>query len=192
MIIEGIVTTEGEDGSMHVSPMGPWVDPELTSWLLKPFQTSTTFRNLHRTGRCIFHVTDDSLLMARAVLGQANQTPSAWKPAVGHVLIDSCRWFGLQIDAWDLALPRATAVARLIDSEELRPFFGWNRAKHAIVEAAILVSRLHMAEASWVRQEFDRLGTAVEKTAGPNERMAFELLKSHTEHFWSGEHRSDG
>ena len=74
MVIEGILTTENADGSMHVSPIGPHVNHELSSWNLKPFQSSTTFANLRATSRAVFHIIDDPLLMAAAVLGLCNRT----------------------------------------------------------------------------------------------------------------------
>ena len=64
MVIEGVLTTENADGSMHVSPIGPHVNAELSSWTLKPFQSSTTFANLRASSRAVFHVVDDPLLMA--------------------------------------------------------------------------------------------------------------------------------
>ena len=54
---------------MHMSPIGPHVNPELSSWILKPFQSSKTFANLQATSRAIFHIVDDPLLMAAAVIG---------------------------------------------------------------------------------------------------------------------------
>ena len=54
MILEGIVTTINADGTVNISPMGPIVDAALTRLELRPFQTSTTFQNLRRTGRACF------------------------------------------------------------------------------------------------------------------------------------------
>ena len=68
MVIEGVLTTENSDGSMHVSPIGPHVNTELSTWTLKPFQSSKTFVNLRASSRAVFHVVDDPLLMAAAVL----------------------------------------------------------------------------------------------------------------------------
>ena len=64
-ILEGIVTTRNEDGTINVAPMGPVVDPaeapRITNLLLRPFQTSTTYANLARTRQGVFHVTDASV-----------------------------------------------------------------------------------------------------------------------------------
>ena len=48
MILEGIVTTLNEDDSVNISPMGPLVDETFSRFLLRPYQTSTTYKNLKR------------------------------------------------------------------------------------------------------------------------------------------------
>ncbi len=58
---------------MHAAPIGPHVDAAFRDWTLYPFQTSTTFANLHRTGRAVFHVTDDAFLLTATVLGYGNR-----------------------------------------------------------------------------------------------------------------------
>ena len=50
MILEGIVTTLNDDGSVNISPMGPIIDSKLDVFVFRPYQTSTTYKNLVRTG----------------------------------------------------------------------------------------------------------------------------------------------
>jgi hypothetical protein len=57
-----------------------------------------------------------------------------------------------------------------------RPFLGFHRAAHAVVEAAILVTRLHLVEPAEVRRQFAALAVLVEKTGGEREHEAFALL----------------
>ena len=68
-IVEGIVTTENDDGSINFSPMGPIVDESFNRLWLRPFRTSTTYRNLIRTSVGVFHITDDAELFAQAAVG---------------------------------------------------------------------------------------------------------------------------
>lgn len=176
MILEGIVTTERADGTMHLAPMGPWVDEGLQTWTLKPFQTSESFANMHRSGRCIFHVVDDALLLAQAVLGLADDRPSQLDSSRGYVLEDACHWYALKLEDWDLSQPRASVRGIVTAHQIHRAFWGWNRAKHAVLEAAILISRKHLLEPQVLDAEFERLKIVVEKTAGDREREAFALL----------------
>ena len=57
-----------------------------------------------------------------------------------------------------------------------REFIGYNRAQHAVLEAAILATRTHLLPAQHIRDEFARLQVIVDKTAGPREREAMALL----------------
>jgi hypothetical protein len=57
--------------------------------------------------------------------------------------------------------------------------FGFNRAKHAVLEAAILATRTHLIPPAEIEKEFERLRVIVNKTAGPQETEAFALLEAH-------------
>jgi hypothetical protein len=63
------------------------------------------------------------------------------------------------------------------------PFEGFNRAKAAVVEAAILVSRLHLVPRAKVEAEVAHLAIAVEKTSGAEETEAWgwlmEAIRAH-------------
>ncbi|HJT78949.1 MAG TPA: DUF447 domain-containing protein, partial [Gemmataceae bacterium] len=76
MILEGIVTTLSPDGALNVAPMGPHVTPGMERFLLRPFPTSQTYRNLTAHGEGVLHVTDDVLLLARAALGPVEPPPA--------------------------------------------------------------------------------------------------------------------
>jgi hypothetical protein len=67
-------------------------------------------------------------------------------------------------------------TAEIVHAERKRDFFGFNRAKHAVVEAAILATRTAFLPAEQVAAEFARLRVLVEKTGGPAEHEAFSLL----------------
>lgn len=176
IVIEGIITTENADGSLHMAPMGPVVNEELSCWELKPFQTSTTFKNLQRTRRCIFHVTDDAYLLAATVIGEKVDAAVQWTDECGWVLTDACHWYALKLDDFDLSDQRAVAKARVVKSHIQRPFFGWNRAKHAVLEAAILASRKQLFSPEQLRQEWEPLKIRIDKTGSSAEHKAFALL----------------
>ena len=56
------------------------------------------------------------------------------------------------------------------------PFAGFNRAQAAVIEAAILASRLHLLPRDQVEREIAQLGVAISKTAGPDEQTAWSWL----------------
>lgn len=180
-ILEGIVTTLNAEGSVNVSPMGPIVDGSLDRLWLRPFQTSTTYRNLKRTGRGVFHVTDDVELLAQAAVGQPTPLPHFATTPAGDAIIlaGACRWYAFEIESLDDAEERTNIVAKVTDRGTLREFLGFNRAQHAVLEAAILATRVHLAGATMVLAEYDRLQIAVDKTGAAAEQRAMAFLRSH-------------
>jgi len=185
MILEGLVTTTDPAGAMHLAAMGPQVDPVAASsnaieqLLLKPFASSQTGGNLLRLPEGVFHVTDDSLLLARVVTG-ALAAPPASRPATavrGWVLEEACRAYEFKVVAADTSQERLRLEARVVAVHEGRPFLGFNRARHAVVEGAILVTRLHLLGAEEVSRQLHELAVIVGKTGGPREHEAFRLLE---------------
>jgi hypothetical protein len=99
----------------------------------------------------------------------------------GFYLRDACKYFEFRVAQSDVTQARARLTIEVVRAEALRDFLGFNRAKHAVVEAAILATRLHLLPLDVVSAEFDRLQILVEKTGGVAERAAFELLRAHLE-----------
>ncbi len=178
MILEGIVTTFDESGNVNVAPMGPIVDASMETLRLRPFKTSRTYRNLKRQPCGVFHVVDDVLLLAEAAIGRVGVHPETF-PAEridGVVLKSACRWYEFEIVEFDDGEDRTNLLSRVVHRGRIRDFFGFNRAKHAVVEAAILATRVHFLPRDELSQQMDSLRIPVEKTAGDREREAFELL----------------
>lgn len=181
MIIEGLVTTENEDGSAHLAPMGPRVEADWTRLVLRPYVTSTTYANLRRQRRGIFHVTDDVLLLARAAIGGLESLPPLKRPAhaPGWVLADACRWYAFEVYAIDDTPPRVSMAAKVVETGWQRDFVGFHRARHAVVEAAILATRVHLLPKQELLEELARLQPLVVKTGGEAEHRAFTLLEEY-------------
>jgi hypothetical protein len=179
MILEGIVTTRNADRTVNISPMGPRVDAAMERFVLRPYQSSTTYQNLKRTGQGVFHVTDDVLLLAQAAVGQPQPTPALVDAAAidGVILADACRWYAFRVESLDDRQDRSEIVASVVDRGTIRDFFGFNRAKHAVVEAAILATRTAFLPLDEIQSEFKRLAVPLEKTGGPREHEAFEFLQ---------------
>jgi uncharacterized protein len=180
-ILEGVVTTLEENGAPHVAPMGPIVDGRLERLWLRPFRTSTTFQNLRRTGAGVFHVTDDVELLARAAVGRLDAAPPVIPATAvrGVVLTEACRWYAFEVESLDDSAERTSIVARVVDRGVRREFLGFNRAKHAVVEAAILATRVHLLDTECILTEFERLAVPVGKTGAAAEVRAFDLLRTY-------------
>lgn len=184
-LLEGVMTTVGTNGAPHIAPMGPVVDATFSQLRLRPFQTSTTYANLKRTGRGIFHVTDDVELIARAAVGRLEQRPNVRleESVDGFVLTDACRWYAFEIESLDDTAERTEIIASVVANDRTRDFFGFNRAKHAVVEASIVATRLEFLDMDSVLADFARFETIVNKTAGCQERRAFRFLSDYVENW---------
>jgi hypothetical protein len=126
-------------------------------------------------------VTDDVELLAQAAVGQPSLVTRLIATPSGDELIiaDACRWYAFEIESLDDSTERTSIVARVTDRGVLREFLGFNRAKHAVLEAAILATRLHLLGAQEVLAEFDRLQIAVDKTGAAAEQRAMAFLREH-------------
>lgn len=181
MIIEGIVTSQNRDSLLNIAPMGPIVDESLTWFRLRPFQTSTTFHNLKETRCGVFHVVDDVLLIVQAAINRLPMTvPTRPANAIsGQVLEAACRWYEFEVETLDDSQERSEIQCRVVHAGTIRDFFGFNRAKHAVLEATILATRLHLIPAEQILAQFRDLKIIVDKTAGPREFEAYDLVHSY-------------
>ncbi len=182
MILEGLITTIDAAGQPHLAPMGPRVDGlDFDRFLLRPFPTSQSYQNLLRHPEGVLHITDDALLLARAAIGSIEPFPIT-RPAEhvrGFVLADCCRWFEFRIVDVDDSDERVRMTAEVLHRGRGREWFGFNRAKHAVVEASILATRVHLLPPEHIEAEFRVFATIINKTGGPDEHEALRLLQAH-------------
>jgi len=188
MIVEGVMTTVDADGIPNLAPMGPVVNAGLTRFRFRPFQTSRTFANLNTTRCGVFHLIDDVLLIARAAIRTLSELPPT-RPAEtvpGLVLTDCCRWFEFRVMEIDDSRDRSEIAVEVTADRIGRPHFGFNRAKHAVIEYAILATRVHLLSETKIRQQREWIASAIEKTGGTDEQTAFAELDDYLNRQWAG------
>jgi hypothetical protein len=179
MIIESLVSTLNVDGSVNIAPMGLHIDGGWVRFELRPFEATTTCSNLKRTRQGIVHITDDVELIARAAISGLTELPElvpgrkVQVPAIGN----ACRWYEFQVESIIELSPRVQLLCRTLYEHRNRDFIGFNRAKHAVLEAAILATRLDFIPMEEIVEQFRRLATIVEKTGGAQEQAGFMLLQ---------------
>ena len=174
MIRETIVTTLNEKGRVHIAPLG--LIAEGDGWIIAPFHPSTTLDNLRATPYAVANFTDDVLIFASCLVGRKEwpTRPSTHVP--GAVLEGTLSHAELQVDHVQEDEQRPRFHCRVVHEASDTPFKGFNRAQAAVIEAAILTSRLHMLPREKIERELGYLQIAVEKTAGPREHEAWRLL----------------
>jgi hypothetical protein len=121
-------------------------------------------------------VLDDVLPVVQSALGLPTDLEFEPHESGDWIISDCCHWFRLQVIDWDLSDARSQAKACVVQRGTKRPFWGWNRAKHAVLEATILATRLHLANKHAIADDLSRLEKAVEKTAGVRERLAWDIV----------------
>jgi uncharacterized protein len=176
MIIETIVTTTDAAGAVNIAPMGvEWAggdDPPV----LKPFLETTTFRNVSATGVAVVNLVDDVRIFARAAISNPDYPVVPAVAVRGVTLEAACSWRELTVRAVDSTPPRSRIETTIVHRGFRREFIGFNRARHAVLEAAIYATRVHMLERAFIESELARLQVIIDKTAGPAEQEAMALL----------------
>jgi hypothetical protein len=147
---------------------------------LRPFRTSQTYLNLQAHGEGVFHVTDDVLLLARAAVGRLDPPPMFPAQRIkGWVLCDACRYYEFRLLSCDDSGERSRLEVEVVHVGRLRDFFGFNRAKNAVLEAAILATRTAFLPLDDIEAQYRKLAAIVGKTGGPQEHQAFAFLQDY-------------
>jgi len=173
-IHEVIVTTLSADGKTHSAPMG--ISEVNGHFLIQPFKPSTTYENLKRHRQCTINYTDDVRVFAGSMTGHRNWSTLPCQQILGQYLKQALAHSELEIVAFDDDSPRASFKAVVVYEQSHAPFRGFNRAQSAVIDAAILVSRLTMLPAEKIQQEIAYLTIAIDKTAGFRELEAWGWL----------------
>ena len=177
MIVETIVTTVNGEGRINFAPMGVEWGEEVI--VLKPFLETTTYGNLRATSSAVVNLTDDAMLFAQGAISSPEFPAEPATKVTGAVLQAACSWRELEVLTVDATPPRSRIEARVVHRGFKREFIGFNRARHAVLEAAILATRTHLLPPEQIREEYARLQVIVDKTAGPREREAMALLTAY-------------
>jgi hypothetical protein len=174
MIVESIVTSVSESGELNCAPMGvEWGDERI---VLKPFLDTATYRNVTATRSAVVNLIDDVRVFARGAISNPVYATEPAQAVRGAVLVDCCSWREVEVRAIDSTPPRSRIDTQVVHRGSRREFIGFNRAKHAVLEAAIYATRLHLLPRDFIDAEFKRLQVIVDKTAGPEEHEAMALL----------------
>ncbi len=145
--------------------------------ILAPFRPSVTLDNVIATRAAVLNFTIDVRIFAGCVTHCATDWPTVAASRVPSVrLAESLAHAELELDELRDDAERPVLVMKCVHRENHAPFAGFNRAQSAVVEGAILVSRLFMLPADKVDREMAYLQFAIDKTAGDNERTAWSWL----------------
>jgi hypothetical protein len=177
MILETIVTTQARDGSIHIAPMGVREDGERL--VLAPFRPSRTLDNVLQRRCAVVNRVDDVRIFAGCLTGRREWPSLPAQRVAGVRLAAALAHSEVVLERLEDDPQRPRLVCRVVHAANHAPFRGFNRAQAAVIEAAILVSRLCMLPAEKIDTEIAYLAIAIDKTAGPAEREAWGWLMEH-------------
>ena len=174
MIFETIIISVDAKNVPHVTPFG--VKHEGDDIVISPFKPSKTLDNILSSRAATMNLSDDVRIFAGALTKR-----KVWK------LLPTNKINGFRIDGClahvELALidvredaERPQLVMQKIATHHHKGFDGFNRAQAAVIELAVLASRLHMLPVEKVETERKYLQIAIDKTAGKRELEAWNWL----------------
>jgi len=188
MVRETIVTTANAAGDLHIAPLGLIRDDG--GWIIAPFHPSRTLDNLRSVPFAVANYTDDVRVFAGCLTGR-NDWPTVASEAVPvRRLAETLAHAELAVSRIVEHPERPRFQCRIVHRAAHRGFEGFNRAQAAVIEAAILSSRLHMLPREKVEREVAYLAIAVSKTAGSAEQEAWEWLMAKIEAYYADAERA--
>jgi hypothetical protein len=185
MIRETILTSTSSEGAVHIAPMGVHV-LDGGEMLVMPFRPSTTLDNILATGCAVMNYCDDVRIFAGCLTGRRDWPLVNADRVKGKRLAGALAHAELELARSEDDQTRPRLYCRVVHEANHAPFRGFNRAQFSVLEAAILVSRLHMLPRSKIEAELDYLRIGLDKTAGPAEREAWGWLMEKVDAFMAG------
>jgi hypothetical protein len=182
MIRECVVTTVSTAGRAHIAPLGLIEEPG--GWIIAPFAPSRTLDNLREVPQAVANYTDHVRIIAGCLTGRREWPLIASGRIAPPRLAAALAHAEMEVVAVEEHAERPRFHCRVIHRGMHAPFQGFNRAQAAVLEAAILVSRLSMLPREKVEREIAYLQIAVDKTAGAAEQEAWAwLMQAVREHY---------
>jgi uncharacterized protein len=173
-IVETIVTTMSAAGDVHIAPLGLIEDG--ANWIIAPFKPSRTHDNLVANPFAVASHTDDVRVFAGCLTGRRDWPT---KPAIkgqGVFLESALTHWELAVDRVTDDLQRPRFSCKVAHTANHAPWPGFNRAQVAVLELAVLSTRLNMLPHGKLDSELEYLKIAISKTAGPRELEAWGWL----------------
>jgi hypothetical protein len=182
MIRETIVSTVDKAGRIHFAPFG--IIAEGDGWIIAPFSPSTTLDNLRVVPFAVANFTDDVRVFAGCLTGRSQWSTAACAEITVPRLAGALAHAELAVTHTAEDEQRPRFHCRVLRNVAHAPFKGFNRAQAAVIEAAVLVSRLRMLPRDKVEREIAYLEIAVNKTASAAEEEAWAWLMERIRGFY--------
>ncbi|MBT2990894.1 MAG: DUF447 family protein [Candidatus Thiodiazotropha sp. (ex Ctena orbiculata)] len=181
MIHEVIVTCRSTQGENQIAPMGVvWRGEDV---VIAPFRPSRTLDNILAGGCAVINYCDDVRVFAGCLTGRYDWPLVEAEHVAAPRLAAALAHCELRLQQVEEDPLRPRLVCKPLYEANHRPFRGFNRAQAAVLELAILVSRLERLPMEKIESEIAYLTIAIDKTAGEREWEAWEWLMARVDDF---------
>jgi uncharacterized protein len=183
MIRETVVSTMNESGAVHFAPLG--LIAEGDGWIIAPFYPSTTLSNLRSVPFAAANFTDDVRVFAGCLTERSGWPTARCEEIPVLRLAKTLAHAELAVTRVSEDNQRPRFHCRVVRAAAHEPFQGFNRAQGAVIEAAILVSRLRLLPRERIERELAYLQNAITKTASTVEEEAWGWLLTAVKEFYA-------
>jgi hypothetical protein len=177
MIVETIFSTVDETGKPDFAPMGIVWSGE--SVIVRPFRNTQTCRNLLALGYGVANFSDDALAYVQCGLYGEILPHFPANSVRGIVFQGACSWLELAVTSWGGTDARAELQCRVLSGGRQRDFLGFCRARNAVIEAAIMASRLAFINRKKAAEDLNLYMKIVDKTGDDKEKQAVQLVQDY-------------
>ncbi len=183
MIFETIISTVNSQGDVHITPFGIQMQDGLV--VISPYKPSATLENILATQHAVMNLTDDVRVFAGALTSRQAWSLTPTDKVAGYRLKETLAHKELKLVKTNEDALRPQLFLEVIHEVQHQSFLGFNRAQAAVIELAVLASRLNMLAKEKVLSEMQYLQIAIDKTAGERELQAWAWLTEKVDNFYA-------
>lgn len=183
MILETIITSLDAEGKVHITPFGIRMQEGLV--VISPYKPSVTLDNILATKCAVMNLTDDVRVFAAALTKKQVWEVLPADKITGVRLANTLAHKELKLVSVKDDDTRPQLFLEVTHAVQHQPFQGFNRAQAAVIELAVLVSRLHLLPKEKIEAELQYLQIAINKTAGERELEAWGWLLEKIDNFYA-------
>jgi uncharacterized protein len=174
-IVESVVVTKRHEGGWHVVPFGLIEDGN--GFVVAPFRPSPSITNLEHHPFLSAAAPSDIRVLAGCVTGRREWPVTPCDRIDGMRLQDAVGHAELEVVSLEDDAIRPRFRCRVVHRAAHQALVGFNRAQAAVLEAAILSTRLHLLPPEKIITEMSYLAIALSKTAGSAEHEAWTWIE---------------
>lgn len=176
MILETLICSLDSNEEINVAPFGIKKKKDLI--VISPYLPSRTHENLLNNEYASINYADDIGLFVNCFLNKNKFKFKKCNLIKGFFLSEALSHQEVKVIDYKKNNLRPSFYCKIVYFKNHAPFLGLNRARHALLEACILASRIKILKKEKILNELNYLSIAVEKTSGKKEISLWNDMKN--------------